>query len=268
MNQLIYAFENNQYHVALLEEGELCEYFAYDKQDSSMAGAIIKGKVARFVPGMQAAFVDIGLEKNGFLPLKEGEKLQSGQEIMVQVKKDPSGSKGAFLTGSVTIPGTYMVYLPLEPFIGISKRITDENAHELLKSLAQELTQPGSGLVMRNAALEADLENLYSELETLRDEWNEIQSAYPKHNAPYILHRPLTPFEELIRDYGASRIDTLYTNVEAADGKGIPVVYSSGNSLLEQWEIPAKRSKSLRRTLWLKSGGTIVIDPCGGTRSA
>ena len=134
MREIILYEEKSRCHAALLEEGEVCEYYAYEREKaSSLANAIFKGRVERIVPGMEAAFVNIGLEKDGFLPLKEAPgfqasktarpSLQPGQEILVQVKKDPVGEKGVYLTRDITFPGSYVIFLPLDAFVGVSQRV-------------------------------------------------------------------------------------------------------------------------------------------------
>jgi ribonuclease G len=195
MREIILYEKNSRRHTALLEDGEVCEYYAYEReQASSLANAIFKGRVERIVPGMDAAFVNLGLEKNGFLPLKEAPgfadqrkaqpALQTGQEILVQVKKDPVGEKGAYLTRDITFPGTYVVFLPLDTFVGVSQRVQNGAERDMLSSLGRELAPYGTGLVMRSSAQKACREDIIQEIEALQEAWQEVQKSYPQKTLP------------------------------------------------------------------------------------
>ncbi len=273
MREIILIEENSRCHTALLEDGEVCEYYAYSRKKSfSLANAIFKGRVERIVPGMDAAFVNLGLEKNGFLPLKEAPgfaeqrkaqpSLQTGQEILVQVKKDPVGEKGAYLTRDITFPGTYVVFLPLDTFVGVSQRVQNESEREMLLSIGQELAPYGTGLVMRSSALNAGREDIVQEIVSLQDAWQEAQKLYPQKNAPCILYENQNPFDELLRDYPSNEIVRIVTNINALFVPGVEVSYVPDRDIMTSLGILSQVEKALHRKVWLKSGGYLVFDLC------
>lgn len=273
MREIVFFEENAVCHTALLEDGELCEYFSYEREKSaSLANAIFKGRVERIIPGMDAAFVNLGLEKNGFLPLKEApgfsdqktirSSLQTGQEILVQVKKDPVGEKGAYLTRDITFPGTYVILLPLDGFVGVSQRVQDTKEREMLQSLGRELAPPGSGLVMRSSALSANREEIEQEILYLSEEWQKVQKLYPQKNAPQLLYGSSDPFAELIRDYPAIEIGRIVTNVKELQVPGQEVSFVPDGDLLRTFGIYSQVEKALGRKVWLKSGGYLIFDLC------
>jgi ribonuclease G len=273
MREIILFEENSRCHVALLEDGEVCEYYAYGREKaSSLANAIFKGRVERIVPGMDAAFVSLGLERNGFLPLKEAPgfadqrksqpSLQTGQEILVQVKKDPVGEKGAYLTRDITFPGTYVVFLPLDTFVGVSQRVQNESERDTLLSLGRELVPYGTGLVMRSSACSACREDIEQEIAVLQAAWEEVQKLYPQKNAPRLLYENPDPFAELLRDYPPSEIGRIVTNIKELSVSGIEVSFIPDGNLLTTFGILSQVTTALHRKVWLKSGGYLVFDLC------
>lgn len=139
----IYIKSGRPQEIAVVEEGRLCEYLLDQETDAS-AEAIYVGRVERVVPGMKAAFVDIGQEKNGFLPLEEHSKtavlpkLQCGMSVLVQVKKEAQGTKGAFLTRDITLCGEYVLLMPMNRYIGISARIEEDETRAALHRLGRD----------------------------------------------------------------------------------------------------------------------------------
>lgn len=273
MREIILFEQNNRRHVALLEDGEVCEYCAYGRdQASSLANAIFKGRVERIVPGMDAAFINLGLEKNGFLPLKEAPgfanlrkaqpSLQTGQEILVQVKKDPVGEKGAYLTRDITFPGTFVVFLPLDTFVGVSQRVQDEQEREILLNLGRELAPSGTGLVMRSSAQKVCREDIIQEIEALQEAWQEVQRSFPKNNAPQLLYENPDPFSEIIRDYPSREIGRIITNIKELPPSDIEVSYTPDVDLLADFGILSQVTAALKSKVWLKSGGYLVFDLC------
>ena len=273
MREVILFEKGNTRKAALLEDGMVCEYHAWDlKSASTLVNAIFKGRVERVVPGMDAAFVQLGLAKNGFLPLREAPgfhagdakrpTLQTGQEILVQVKKDPAGEKGAYLTRDITFPGTYTVLLPLDGFVGVSQRVQNEQERESLLQMGRELAPGGSGLVMRSSALQACREDIVQELSELQDAWRRVEKLYPQKNAPQLLYQSLDPFMELMRDYPPGMTARVVTNVKDIAIADVETVYSDDPSLLATFGIPSQVEKALGRKIWLKSGGYLIFDLC------
>ena len=160
---------------AVTEDGVLVEYIPNDPSDQ--CGDILLGKTDRLMPGMNCAFVDIGRKKSGFLPLDEnsssftGGKVRSGESLIVQIKKEENGTKGAFLTRDITLPGTMVILMPMNRYIGVSSRITDESVREELKKTGREIAADRFGLVMRKAAEAAAPEMIRQEAESLYETW-------------------------------------------------------------------------------------------------
>lgn len=273
MREIVLVEEVTCRHAALLEDGQLCEYFVYGReQSSSLAGSILKGRVERFVPGMGAAFVNIGLEKNGFLPMNETPSfqgqagarpaLQAGQEILVQVKKDPVGEKGAYLTRDITFPGQYVLLLPLDSFVGVSQRIKESEERESLLALGRELAPEGAGLVMRSNALQADRSDIEAEIGHLMEAWQEVQRRYPQKNAPQLLYENRDPFTELLRDYPPRQLSRIVTNIPSLAVPGMQVDCLPETDLLTVFGVRSQADKALGRKVWLKSGGHLIFDLC------
>lgn len=264
---LLYAKTQKEKVIAFWENGDLVEAHISPNQENTWVGGVFKGRVERYVPGMEAAFIDIGLDKKGFMPLeKEGDgkvkPLQSGQEIMVQVKKDPVKEKGAFLSREVSLPGQYILYMPTRQWVGLSKRITDPEEKYLLRETGRKLiTNPPEGVVMRSAALHADFTALQEEKQALGQTWEEILAAYRSVNAPALLHKPGGLLEELLRDYGPNRIGRIITNDGDFDNRNFAVTYQQ-DVTKEVESVTKDLKKSLKRKVWLPSGGTLVFDPC------
>jgi Ribonucleases G and E len=218
---------------ALFEDGVLMEYLPAKKEES--AGGIYLGRVERYVPGMQAVFVDIGLTKNAFLPLESKTPMQSGASLLVQVKKEPMGDKGAFLTQNISLPGTFSVFLPIGESVGVSAKIQDADLREMLK----QIQLPYGSAIIRTAAQYTSLEDVQNELDELVCAYESIQAMAKVHNPPMSLWGAVDSAAKLKRDYEG--------RFEQAQ---------SGYNLEKQLE------EALKRRVWLKSGGFIVIDLC------
>lgn len=254
--------------LALVEDGKLCEYLLDDA--SSAAEAVYVGRVQRMVSGMKAAFVDIGQEKNGFLPLEERSqsaalpKLQTGDTVLVQVKKEAQGAKGAFLTRDLTLCGETVILMPLNRYVGCSSRITEESTRKALLSMGRDIAGGAFGLIMRNAAENAPEERIRAEVEQLRALWESIRQAAPTAHVPSMLHKPRTQLNALIDDYRHRGIDRFVTNDEAlagALGSFAPVTLAS-DQLITIARLTRQLEKALQRHVWLDNGASLVIDPC------
>lgn len=246
---------------ALIEEGLLTEY-AVDYLDKS-GGGIYKGRVLRYVPGMQAAFVDIGLEKNGFLPLNETDaKPQSGQEILVQVKKEAAGEKGAFLTKEIVLAGTYVLYLPYTNRIGVSSKIADEPRRRELKEIVTAFRKnEDDGFVIRTAAQDVDLSAVTMEMDKLKTEWLTIEKESRARNAPCLLNTGVDKVQKLLQDY-SGKIDSVLSDEKTLSEKYGCAAYEGSLPLRMVYDIDKQLTDGQKRRVWLKSGGYLVIDPC------
>ena len=236
MDRILYLDDS---FCAVAEDGRLTEYIPVRKEDQT--GHILRGKVNRIMPALDAAFVNIGRSRDGFLPVTENSKtftggpIRSGDQILVQIHKEEKGEKGAYLTRDLTIPGSLLILMPMNRHIGVSSRIQDSEVRDRLILEGQKLAQNRFGLVMREAAANADLASLAEELSGLRSQWKAIQEGTDLE---------YSVAEELRRDYTHRGITMTVENQPlSAD-------------LLRQ----LKESKN--RKIHLPHGGNIVIDYC------
>lgn len=271
MERVIYAQTGEQAALAVVEDGRLCEYLPDAQMRGGLAESIFKGRVERVVPGMHAAFVRLGLEKNGFLPLEENSKtvswpaLQSGQDVLVQVKKEPAGQKGAFLTRDITLAGQYVLYMPMNRYIGVSARVENAEERAELSARGEALAQGRFGLVMRAAALEAAQEDVAEEVELLRQRFEQVQKAAPTAPAPSLLEAPRDALTRLMDDYLSRGGASLVTNDAELAQSWQCRVSTVLQPELRIRALPGMEKQlqgALRRVVWLNSGANLFIDPC------
>ena len=282
--------------VALVEGGVLQEIHIERPNISSIVGNIYKGKVARILPGMQAAFVDIGLERSGFLhvsdimPLarEEGEELdmthksaeirswlRAGEEVLVQVIKDPLGSKGARLTTHLSIASRHLVYIPDLSHIGVSLRLQDETERERLLTIMQELTQADqpAGYIIRTAAEGVTVETLKAEVEFLQKLWRSVQKKAKKAKAYDSVYQDLPLVKRVIRDMvnqniGTIRVDTklAHDTLKEFGNQFFPLLkaklhlHTEDGHIFDLYGIEDELQLTFKREVKLKSGGYLVID--------
>ncbi len=233
---------------AVTEDGILVEYMRTDEEQQ--CGDILLGKAERIMPSLECVFVDIGRKKPGFLPMKErsltfaGEPVRSGSIIAVQIKKEETGSKGAYLTRDLTLAGKNIILMPMNRYIGVSGRITDEGEKEKLRSLGREIAEGKTGIVMRNASAAADPRDIWEEACELGNRWNETLRKIKETAAPGTVLCHQDPLKQMISDY---------------EGTGILEMKEAG-------ALPADLERQLRisenRTVPVANGGNIVIDRC------
>ena len=294
--------------IAIIEDGALAEFLIERKEEMGIAGNIYKGKVARVLPGMQAAFVDIGMEKAGFLhasdfyeipsdvqiiaaagddtefteppkppppsrrlPLEK--RISHGEEILVQVAKDPLGTKGARITSHVSLPGRYMVFMPGTKHIGISRRIESEEERKRLKEIAQSLSTEDGGFILRTACEGRSKREIQRDLRFLTLQWKRIQKKAEALSAPALLHQDLDSITRAIRDFYSTEteqviIDSPKDHRRVVDFvrqfmprlKAKIVLYGDKEPLFDRYGVEEKVQKALDRRVWLRSGGYIIIE--------
>ena len=292
------AFETR---IALREDGRLVAYRVERHRTSSVVGNLYKGRVSRVLPGMQAAFVDIGLGKDAFLYVREaggllddytdifsavdpvtealdlsgsqiGDLLRPGQEILVQVVKDPLGAKGARLTTHITLPGRFLVYLPTARQVGVSRRISDPEERLRLKALIDGFGGPG-GWIVRTAGEgqgEPELEADRHDLATL---WRRIHEAAERSHGPSLVHRELSPVLRAVRDIFTNAVQEVWLDDEESfeealeflqtrDASLVPRVklFRQATDLMTAFGVDRELEKALRPKVWLKSGGYLVVN--------
>jgi len=290
----------DQMRVAIMEDGELVEFYMEDEENQGLIGNIYRGRVVNVLPGMQAAFVDIGLDKNAFLFVgdinvensvfdfhdnnnEEPKKIKylsikdiikEGQEVTVQILKEPMGTKGARLTTNITLPGRYVVLMPTLDYVGVSRRIDDEEERRRLRQIAESIKPQGIGLIVRTAAKDKNGEDLIPDIEMLCRLWERIKEEEKKGGAPRLLHKDESLLYRTIRDMFDLDVEKLIINDYRQYEKVLELVRMISPSLenrveytdlkrnlFEVYGIESKIEKAIQRKVWLKSGGYIVIDP-------
>jgi ribonuclease G len=270
--------------VAVLEKRRLVEVYLERSFQMRLAGNIYKGRIENVLPGMQAAFVNIGLERNAFLYVEDvhmapGKRenlpiqnmLREGGEILVQVVKEPFGTKGARVTTQLTLPGRYVVLLPDLACIGVSRRITQERERERLKILAEEVRISGSGLIVRTVAEGVSRDELAEDVAVLYELWKRTKEKSARYSAPAMLYQDLELVSWVLRDLVGEEIDRLVVNEPETYDRILELLGSDAHSfgrkvqLLESdlWEdygIDQEVTRALRPKVWLRSGGYLVID--------
>ena len=278
--------------VAILEDGVLAEILIERPDEGRRAGNIYRGKVENVLPGMQAAFIDIGEEKNAFLYIddvlpKEGESengevikgssiqdlLHEGQEIVVQMIKEPIGTKGPRVVTQITIPGRYLVLVPAVDYIGISRRIEDEAERERLKTEVASFKASEVGLIVRTAAEGVEKAELQSDYEFLINVWEKIKKKTKKGPCPALLYRDHDFLYRILRDYLSKDINRLLIDENDTYTKALELVktlapslknrvqlYSGAAPLFEVFNVESRVEKALRRKVWLECGAYLVFD--------
>lgn len=278
--------------VAILEDGLLAEILIERPEEQRRAGNIYRGKVENVLPGMQAAFIDIGEEKNAFLYIddilpKEGDPengevskhvsiqdiLREGQDIVVQMIKEPIGTKGPRVVTQITIPGRYLVLVPAVDYIGISRRIEDETERERLKTTVASFKSSGVGLIVRTAAEGVDSADLQSDYEFLINVWEKIKKKTKKGPCPALLYRDHDFLYRILRDYLSKDVDRLLIDENDTYAKALELVktlapslknrvqlYNGAAPLFEVFNVENQVEKALRRKVWLECGAYLVFD--------
>ncbi len=285
-----------QTRVAVVEDNELVEIYVEDTKHTSMVGNIYKGKVLNVFPGMEAAFIDIGTDKNAFLYVgdavqkveyKEDDEEENitpqasindvakqGQELLIQVVKEAIGTKGPRVTTNITLPGRFMVLVPGVDYIGISRRIEDEVERERLKEEVEKVRPKGYGVIIRTAAEGLLSSDFIEDINFLVKLWEKISSKDKNAPAPRLIHKDLGLVYRTVRDSFTLNIDKFIINDKDEYSKVLEIVditspglkqrveyYNKNYNIFEFYGINSKIPKALSRKVWLKSGGYIIIDP-------
>ena len=347
-NELIINATEQETRVALIEKGTVAELYIERTQDKGIVGNIYKGKVARVLPGMQAAFVDIGLEKAAFLyagdvflsekttdfpqhhlpgiedfeddhdvdvlaeeqsqqpsletstepppqgvpaerpsyqdnrrfrrsrnhqPPNIGELLQEGQEVLVQVTKNPIGTKGARLTMHLSIPGRNLVLMPTFRYIGVSRRIASDKERRRLKDFVQDNCPNDVGVIIRTASENKKPRLIKADLDYLLKIWREIEKDLVQAPSPYLLHEELNIVLRTLRDMFVDDIDRIVIDSKKDHKqilrflenfnpslKRVVKFYKGREPIFDTYGVEAEINRAMGRRVWLKSGGYIIVD--------
>ncbi|MEN6521288.1 MAG: Rne/Rng family ribonuclease [Armatimonadota bacterium] len=290
--EIIVNVDTRETRVALIEGDKLVELHV--EREERVVGSIYKCKVSNVLPGMDAAFVDIGLERNAFLyvadVLPEADEdmpvsrkdtkylhikdvLKIGQELLVQVIKGPRGTKGARVSTRVSLPGRYLVLMPDSDNSGISRKIEESGERDRLKKIAENIRPLGYGLIVRTEAEGKSEAELKQDLEFLLRMWNQIQEKSRKISAPGLVHQDLSLIYKTIRDVLSADVTAMLIDSPVDYEKAIELIellsprmksriqlYDGREPIFERYAVESEIDRLLRRKVWLKSGGHLTID--------
>lgn len=266
MKRELIVLSGERAEIAVCEDGRVVEYLFEEAEES--ADTILLGRVERVIPGMKAAFVNIGQEKNGFLPLEErtqsGDfpKLQPGLRVPVQIRREAQGVKGAMLTRDLSLGGEALILMPMNRYVGVSGRLERAEDRARLKALGEDIAGGRFGLVMRTAAAALLEEDIRREAESLWEKWQSIRAELATAPAPSAISGRRTLVDALLDDYlprGELRVLTDSPALSQRLKGRCEVTVSTD---LNAEALRAERDKALEKRVWLKSGGNLVIDEC------
>ena len=319
--EMIISSNGHETMVAILEDDLVAEIFVERERQRGVVGNVYKGRVSKVLPGMQSSFIDLGLQRDGFLyvadvidTMEEFDKLESGddapdgaaakdggspgksdreprgerpqpkiedlvregQEIIVQVVKEPLGTKGARLTSHVTMPGRFLVFMPTVDHVGVSRKIESREERSRLRAIVREFREAHGftgGVIIRTAAAGRPKEDIVSDLDAFHAIWTEIRQKTESSRAPAVLYREPSIVGKLLRDllteeFQAIRIDSVAEHQRVAEliDHILPSLsskvklYSKPYPIFEEYGVQAEIDKALKSKVWLKSGGSIVIN--------
>src|SRR5882762_7792080 len=310
--EMIVSSNGHETMVAILEDDLVAEIFVERERHRGVVGNVYKGRVSKVLPGMQSSFIDVGLERDGFLYVadvidtldefdklagddeEEGggnkgrgndrdrpqpkieELLKEGQEIIVQVVKEPLGTKGARLTSHVTMPGRFLVFMPTVDHIGVSRKIESREERSRLRGIVREFRESHGftgGVIIRTAAAGRPKEDIVSDLEAFHAIWTDIGQKMESSRAPAAVFREQSLVAKLLRDllteeFQAIRIDNAQEYERVVDLVKVMLptlvskvkLYDKPFPIFEEYGVQAEIDKALKSKVWLKSGGSIVIN--------
>ena len=285
MQQIIIQNDSRQMQAAVLEDGRLAEYYVQRVNKSPVNGSIYRGIVESVLPGMQAAFVDIGWEKNAYLALEDvalpeelegckpniGDVLKQGQSVVVQIKKEAVDAKGPKVSSKISIPGRTLVLVPGKPYAAVSKKITPDSKRQALKELTDELLMgQNCGLIVRTAGQNCTLEELRQEFNWLLSRWNHLQKAIAEVQKPGLIQADQDLAAQIIRDsVRENELEGIYVNdfalyenlqQQIVQRKVRFKIRWREENLFEQFGLAGAVKGIHSRKIWLKSGGYLVFD--------
>jgi len=310
---LVINADGPETRVALVEDGYLGELYIERKRERGIAGNIYKGRVERVLPGMQAAFVNIGLEKSAYLHVSDvrgtpddlkrlfsaesnrasddedeeaadaaraggggariEDLLKEGQEIVVQVTKEPISTKGARTTRYISLPGRHLVFMPTVDHIGISRRIASDKERRRLRDIVESMRPSGSGFIVRTVAENVSERELKSDMEFLIKLWNEVVRRAEGGRCPSLIYNDLDLLLRTVRDLFTADVEKLiidsrpeYDRVKKfiaafmPDFAGHIELYDGNDPIFDGFGIEIEIDRALERKVWLKSGGYLIVD--------
>jgi ribonuclease G len=303
--ELVISTTSHETRVALLEGGHIAELYIERERELGIVGNIYKGKVIRVLPGMQAAFVDIGLEKAAFLyvadvldemeqverhidgddsPEEQGDEqplalppieelLSEGQELLVQISKEPISTKGARITSHISLPGRHLVYMPTVDHVGISRRIECEEERERLREIVEEMRSEGTGFIIRTVSEGKSAEDLRHDMDFLVSSWENLSRGLDQIKAPELIHSDLDVTSKVLRDILTEDVQRIVVDDQDEYEKIVRFLrtfmprlnycielYKGKEPIFDSYGLEVEISRALGRKVWLKSGGSIIIE--------
>ncbi len=303
--EIIINATNEETRIAILEDSKLVELFVERPEYERMVGDIYKGKVSRVLPGMQAAFINIGHEQNAFLHFADfdtsyldyfvdyededhldknhhtserhfnvNRDLKKDQDILVQIIKEPIGTKGCRVTTNIALPGRFLVLIPGKKHIGVSKKIQDRKERRRLKEIARQIIPPNFGLIIRTVAEGKPDKAIRKDLNNLINTWRKIERKIKKQEAPVLLYKDMTMASSIIRDLFTSDVNRVvvdsrklmrellsYIKDVAPHLKNKISYYKGMTPIFDYFNIEREIEKMGQSKVWLKNGSYIVIEP-------
>lgn len=293
--EIIVNCSNRETRIALLENRELMEYRV--EREERVVGSIFKGIVQNVLPGMDAAFVDIGLERNAFLYVADilpddptdnspasvkrselrrrqiKELIKPGQELMVQVTKGPRGTKGARVSTRIALPGRYVVLMPEGSHVGVSRKIEDRAERDRLRRVGDRIIPQGFGLILRTECEDRTEAELRADVQFLQELWARVMSSAKRQRAPAIVHRDQTLLYRTVRDMFGEEIDRMiiddpdeYEKVHLAASIVAPAMrekielYDKETPIFDEFNVESSLDRLLGHKVALRSGGSLIID--------
>jgi ribonuclease G len=293
--EILVNVSNRETRIALLEDGQLMEYRV--EREERVVGSIFKGIVQNVLPGMDAAFVDVGLERNAFLhvgdilpdeshdnspaSLKRSELrrrkikdlLKPGQQIMVQVTKGTRGTKGARVTTRIALPGRYVVLMPESQSVGVSRKIEDRAERDRLRRIGDRIVPDGFGLILRTECEGRTETELKADIAFLKQQWQEVMRNAKRMRAPASIHRDMTLLYRTVRDMFGDGIDRMiiddpdeYEKVQLVATAVAPALrerihlYDKDTPIYDHYGVEKELERLLEHKVPLRSGGYLVID--------
>ncbi|GAE31156.1 Rne/Rng family ribonuclease [Halalkalibacter hemicellulosilyticus] len=291
MKKIVFNLATREKRAALIEDGRVTELMIERTGEERIVHNVYLGRVVKVLPGMQAAFVDIGRDKHGFLyrddllsfhlDTEDEEKkkqrpvskfVREGEELVVQVTKEAFGSKGPRLTGILSFPGHYMIYMPNGNYIGVSRRFSSEAERERWRTFGEELTIDQEGLIIRTSCEGRSATEVTEELHYQRRKWAQLQKRIEEKSSERLLYQDVTLTERIVRDHMFEGLQEIvlddfdeykrmkewlssYSNSESQI-----TLYKKKEAIFTAYHIEKELQKALKRQVWLKSGAYITID--------
>lgn len=291
MKELIVSVEDEIENILLIEDGVLVEKYEDSKFKRRLEGNIYIGKVQNILPGLQAAFVNVGENKNAFIHLKDvlpkidvtkkqddntekkqiTDVLKIGMPIIVEIKRDSYNKKGARASTHINLPGRYIVLLPNADFVTISQKIDDKKERERLKNIVKSLLPKGMGAIVRTSAIDKDEEELENDLKKLIEKWNKIiKYTFDENDFPKLISKADEMIDKLLTDLIDKDLKKIYVNslelknrisekLDSMDKNDVEIICDIEKVMIK-YNLTKQIEISQNRKIWLKSGGFITID--------